>query len=278
MEQIRNIQKIKSSFLSIFFIILSLSFVRSSWVPSDERVVYSVGINCEKNESFARWINVSAISGGNIEISNFFVVFNSSGNVGNCSLFGQPFYNGSFCCPIDYYCNNTNGVCIKQIRNYCDGLSRENCEGQNSLFFGNLTFFELKLTGWENCGKEMAINNSCVNKTFCECFWRNGKCEQRIRVNMTCFNINDGRIIYSDQKECQFILDSKEDKCADLGKILVKYLAKKVPPTANIECNNLTREYPCSSVVTLPFFNFFNFFISLFFILLIYFLVKINVG
>ncbi|MEM4182115.1 MAG: hypothetical protein QXX68_03145 [Candidatus Pacearchaeota archaeon] len=249
-----------------FLIIFSLFFI-SGWQSSQPVIIYTEGINCNSTENFAEWINATFWQNNILIFFPISVVFNSSGNVGNCSLYNKT------CCPIDYRCNNRTGMCEKILSNYCENiLTREKCEDVgNRTYFGNLTFFELKLSGWELCGVDLPDGQLCTNYTTCECYWvsSTNKCSVRMNKNRTCESVPGGGITIS-QEKCEYILESKEDKCADLGKIIIKYKAIKTPSNANIPCQDSTREYPCSSVVSLPFFSFSGFIVSLLIIAILY--------
>ncbi|MEM4605541.1 MAG: hypothetical protein QW103_00695 [Candidatus Pacearchaeota archaeon] len=270
---------IRKILFSIFLSFLFFSFV-SSWTSTEPIQVLPEGVSCNRTASYAAWINTSweinSMGTPFLFSRPIVVVFNSSGNVGNCSLYSSPFSIENSCCPISYNCNSITGVCSRgtdNLNNYCDSLkTKEECEGPNSLQYGNLTMWELNVEGKELCGESIYISQLCLNHSFCECYWNSGNCSFRRRFETICFDPVTGNPSSSGSqtKKCEYYLISREDKCSDIKKVVVSYGARKVPPNADILCNPFEREFDCSDIVTLPFFSFINFVLSVLFIALIY--------
>ena len=148
--------------LSILFMIFLFNlFFGIAWTSTD-KVYFNAGgdIACYKNTNIAKWLNFSALL---LDEEEYIFVFNSSGNVGNCSLFYREI-NGS-CCPIGMSCNITNGQCYQNPKNYCEELkTREECENPlNSIERGTRTFQELQLPGFETCGEEESFYDSLLS-------------------------------------------------------------------------------------------------------------------
>jgi len=281
-------KSLKRGFIfSALILFFGLMFV-SGWISSETK--YSnQGIQCEFNSSSAVWINISNISGV-LEIVDSFVVFNSSGSVGNCSPRLSNLTNIT-CCPIGYQCNPVDGKCKIAIDDPCSSYTNQtSCLNANNIISGQNPaekFFESKKsetgTNWRignksiyeaKCSERASSlfvvgRKICGKLSDCVCSWSNNSCKAAYR-DFTIFE--DGKVL--NETKCEYEALPPVNKCDTLGKIIIAYKVNSVPPGA-MGCETPSqREIPCSAVVVVPFFTLSNLLVSILGIGLVYFLLR----
>ncbi len=274
-----NKKRVKFFGISLGIFIMGLSLV-SAWVSTDTEFS-NTGVGCIQAEYSAYWVNVTNPT-GTIEQINLTggLVFNISGNVGNCSKYSSV-SNGSFCCPIGYSCNVTSGQCIDPDQDYCAVFTNNvSCgtaieEGPRTIqqYFPGTYNSRCNYTGNTFEGSGVTNGMTCQNVSRCDCFWDEDDeiCKAREGNYTECANETT---FYRDPiGTCTYTRISEDNKCETLGKIIVKYNVTADPQGYSCQ-SPPDKEYPCSSVVVVPFFTLTNIIVSILGLGLIYFFSK----
>lgn len=261
-----------SVLLVMFTIMIGTSFA-SSWVGTDTRY-YTEGKGCFVDKNYAEWTETT---GGDPPVTKTLkVVFNSSGNVGNCSEFSEE--TNETCCPAGYRC--VNSKCVPEVNDPCEEFgNRRECENANMNTIGdnpaeryfrmmNQTVYNNKCDSGGSITYYDPSKGYCSNFSGCECYWNGSKCKTSWQDYKLC---EDGSTDVTGR--CDYEVLKTETLCDTIGKIIVTY--KTTPSPNNLEgCTPpQPREVSCSAVVVVPFFTFTNFILSLVGVLGIYFVV-----
>ncbi len=229
------------------------------------------GLACNSSNYLAYWANLTAE--GDFNIIKY--VFNSSGSIGNCSLFYGEL--GIACCPLNYECNLLTGECEESSAGrYCEKYTtQESCEGAGRADGESYFLNEYPLEYESLCeaeGDTYKKNDMlCVNRSKCGCEWDGSSCNSYSGNYSACGNETD--LIVESLGNCSYKVSGREDRCSDLNKIIVSYSVTANPP--NYSCSApLTKEYPCSKMVVVPFFTFQNFLMAFLVVGVVYFFIR----
>jgi hypothetical protein len=256
----------KNIFLALI-VLFSLNFVfaESNLGFGYSQVSFSGGVGCFSNVTNSYWISSTNLT-----------VFNSSGSVGNCSLFFNPAVVGSrACCPTGYSCNLATGRCASSNQAGCAQYNTSSeCSADVNFVAPSSVEYVLSKPG--ACLNQTSYVNSsgasCVNYSVCSCNWNASanvkcgpsfgsasQCQGSLPVNMTC----------------NWAESSTQNLCDSQGKIIVVYSASGsalgTTMTSGVKCEDLNVVYPCSASLKLPFFDWFNLIITCLVITIVYF-------
>ncbi len=231
------------------------------------------GSECVKDSFRAYWLNKS-----NLAIT---WVYNST-------FSGDPYLNGSLCCPIGFvpYTNDDKeSSCIRGTGVDCTSkLTKEECNGADpSLSYSFLEKDDLGICTDNRYEAYIVEGLSCANASSCSCFWNqsldngDGLCTNRKNVSSCCGDstCTEDNVCCkgSSSSYCGWYEepDTREDNCGeDNGKIIIHYGADGNA----VDCISQALEYPCSVSVKLPFFDKFSFIFAALAIVGVYFFTR----
>lgn len=269
----------RTKFILLVLMLLAGPMFTSAWTGITTQY-WNEGVGCSNSNNLAVWTNITRIT-GNYQISNLSVVFNSSGNVGNCSEYKDV--SNVTCCPIGYECNLISGTCNPRLDRLCEDFeTRESCESANmvsgknpaELFFesvkdtwkiGDKSIYESKCN-YPGSGEYSKNGEICANFSSCLCYWNGSLC----KTDWEDYTICEGGP--TPNGRCEYELVETKNQCDTLGKITMIYKATAYPQGYTGCINPPNKEVSCSTVVVVPFFSFVNVITSLLGIAGIYFL------
>jgi hypothetical protein len=255
--------------LFVFGILILSGFVvgESLQGSGEARVSFSGGVGCYSSSTLSYWI-----------IGSNETVFNSTGNVGNCSRYYNPSIVGSTgCCPTNYFCSLSSGQCSRTTQTGCAQYNTSDDCRNDVNRVADASFESLYPSLGDICRSQTsyqsAMGNSCINFSICSCYWNStlSRCGPSINYSSLCQGGS------SSSKVCNWLESSTENLCGSQGKIVVTYNASgdvgSLMPNG-VNCSNIQTDYPCSASVQLPFFDKFSFILSLLAIVGVYFIVS----
>jgi hypothetical protein len=271
----------RAKFILVVLILLAGPMFASAWTGITTQY-WNDGVGCSNSNNFAVWTNITKIGAATTySVLNLSVVFNSSGNVGNCSKYRH--ISNITCCPTGYECNLISGKCNPRLDRLCEDFkTKESCESANlvsgknpaELFFeavgdgwkiGDISIYEAKCN-YPGSGEYEKVNGEiCANFSSCLCYW-NVSCE----TNWEDYTVCEGGP--APVGRCEYELVETKNQCDTLGKITMIYKATAYPQGYTGCTAPPNKEVSCSAVVVVPFFSFANVIASLLGIAGIYFL------
>lgn len=265
----------KTGIVLFLIVLVGLTF-SSAWDVADT-YFSGEGIHCVQGNNLASWVSVIA-SGPGIITTPLLVVFNSSGNVGDCKLY-RDFSSGiGPCCPDGYQCNLASGICSQIVERPCEGLSQEDCTNANQITGDNPAeaYFKYLNDGTYEARCDRAspvysdpIYGSCSNLSSCLCYWDedDNQCNTAWIEDTICGNgpLSGGR-------RCEYS-STTVNQCDTVGTITITYTVR--PTNFQLIDTRCTappqRVLDCSAVMVVPFFSSMNVIFFIFGIIGIYF-------
>ncbi len=250
----------KKVFLYLFFLLFSLGFVSAASYYGESSVTLYGGTMCVSGSTFSYW---------SIDSLNE-TVYNSSGNVGNCSkYYVSSVFGSSPCCPTGYDCSFSTGKCVSNSITSCAQYnSSESCNSAPLNIASSSVESQLSSPGLCTLQTNFIVSGevSCVNASSCSCSWNSStkKCGNSLTNITSCsdsFNWN---------KTCNWEEAGVQNLCDSEGRISISYSASGSAIGLDW-CKDMVKDYPCSASVQLPFFSFFNVLFSILSISFIYF-------
>lgn len=247
-------------------VLANFVFAETNLGSGSSTVTFSGGVGCYSTGTLAYWI-----------IGSNETVFNSSGNVGNCSKYYDSSIVGSKkCCPVNYDCNLNSGQCSLNVAPLA-GCSRYN----NSLEC-NSAPLDIAVASVQSlpgnagvCDPSSQVSypdpvrGTCLNYSICSCQWNSSssKCGSSLTRAFNC----SGPGNENGRDTCNWIESGTVNLCDSEGKIVVSYTASG-SALGQSWCKNTNSSYPCSASLKLPFFEGFNFVLALLAIACVYFI------